>query len=137
MALLHTLHHYIYSKRFLFVFSHLFALNLDEILVDASFIHLNVATKSRILTIRRKRLYKTTFLSVQHDDVMMDHALRTVCFICDIGNIMVLMSRRLTTDLPDLKIEDGSSLSLANIMAEKEKRTSKNICHIFECEEVS
>eukprot|EP00794_Sanderia_malayensis_P009773 gene9774-10772_t len=71
----------------------------------------------------------------KREDIMMDHALRTVCFICDIGNIMVLMSRRLTTDLPDLKIEEGSSLSLSNIMAEREKRTSKNICHIFECEE--
>ncbi len=73
----------------------------------------------------------------QHEDVMMDHALRTVCFICDIGDIMVLMSRRLTTDLPDLKVEDGSSVSLANVMAEREKRTSKNICHIFQCDQVS
>ena len=67
---------------------------------------------------------------------MMDHALRTVCFICDMGNILVLMSRRLTTDLPDLKLDEGDSASLSKIIAEREKRTSKNICHIFECEEV-
>ena len=68
---------------------------------------------------------------------MMDHALRTVCFICDIGDILVLMSRRLTTDLPDVNIEEGNSNSLKNLLSEREKRTSKNICHIFQCEEVS
>ena len=68
---------------------------------------------------------------------MMDHALRTVCFICDMGDILVLMSRRLTTDLPDLSLDKQGSVSLSKLLAEREQRTSKNICHIFQCEEVS
>ena len=68
---------------------------------------------------------------------MMDHALRTVCFICDMGDILVLMSRRLTTDMPDVSFDNDGSNALSSILAEREKRTSKNICHIFQCEEVS
>ena len=65
---------------------------------------------------------------------MMDHALRTVCFICDMGNILVLMARRLTSDqVADMSVERGKPITLANIVAEREKRTSKNICHVFEC----
>ncbi|XP_065060213.1 amyloid-beta A4 precursor protein-binding family A member 2-like [Rhopilema esculentum] len=71
----------------------------------------------------------------KHEDVMMDHALRTVCFICDMGDILVLMSRRLTTDLPDLSLDKQGSVSLSKLLAEREQRTSKNICHIFQCEE--
>jgi len=68
------------------------------------------------------------------EDVMMDHALRTVCFICDMGNILVLMARRLTSDqVADMSVERGKPITLANIVAEREKRTSKNICHVFEC----
>ena len=74
--------------------------------------------------------------SFQHEDVMLDHALRTVCFICDIGDILVLMSRRLTTEMPDLNLDAGDTKSLSDILAEREKRTSKNICHIFHCDEV-
>ena len=66
---------------------------------------------------------------------MMDHALRTVCFICDMGNILVLMARRLTSDgATDFSIEQGKPVTLGNIMGEREKKTSKNICHVFEAE---
>ena len=66
---------------------------------------------------------------------MMDHALRTVCFICDMGKILVLMARRLTSDgTTDFSIEQGKPITLGNIMGEREKKTSKNICHVFEGE---
>jgi len=78
---------------------------------------------------------KVVNLEGKHEDVMLDHALRTVCFICDIGDILVLMSRRLTTEMPDLNLDTNDTKSLSDILAEREKRTSKNICHIFHCVE--
>ncbi|XP_066932253.1 uncharacterized protein [Clytia hemisphaerica] len=69
------------------------------------------------------------------EDVMMDHALRTVCFICDMGKILVLMARRLTSDgVTDFNIEQGQPITLGNITGGREKKTSKNICHVFEAE---
>ncbi|XP_057305598.1 uncharacterized protein LOC130643708 isoform X3 [Hydractinia symbiolongicarpus] len=69
------------------------------------------------------------------EDVMMDHALRTVCFICDMGKILVLMARRLTSDhSTDFSIEQGKPISLGSIVGDRENKTSKNICHVFECE---
>jgi len=66
---------------------------------------------------------------------MMDHALRTVCFICDMGNVLVLMARRLTSDsATDFNIEEGKPVTLGSIAGEREKKTSKNICHVFEAE---
>ena len=66
---------------------------------------------------------------------MMDHALRTVCFICDMGNVLVLMARRLTSDSStDFNIEQGKPVTLGNIAGEREKKSSKNICHVFESE---
>ena len=66
---------------------------------------------------------------------MMDHALRTVCFVCDMGKILVLMARRLTSDhTTDFTVERGKPISLGTIVGDKEKKTSKNICHVFECE---
>ena len=46
------------------------------------------------------------------------------------------MSRRLTTEMPDLNLDTNDTKSLSDILAEREKRTSKNICHIFHCVEV-
>ena len=66
---------------------------------------------------------------------MMDHALRTVCFICDMGNILVLMARRLTSDhATDFSIEQGKPITLGSIVGDREKKTSKNICHVFDSE---
>lgn len=66
---------------------------------------------------------------------MMDHALRTVCFICDMGKILVLMARRLTSDhSTDFSIEQGKPISLGSIVGDRENKTSKNICHVFDCE---
>lgn len=56
---------------------------------------------------------------------MMDHALRAISYIADIGDLVVLMARRRVMNSPDDPSEP------------KIKRTPKMICHVFESEEVS
>ena len=51
----------------------------------------------------------------------MDHALRTISYIADIGDLVVLMARRRV-----LPTDDGALLS----------RTPKMVCHVFESDEV-
>lgn len=53
---------------------------------------------------------------------MMDHALRTISYIADIGDLVVLMARRrvLPTD------DTGNNI----------QKTPKMICHVFESDEV-
>lgn len=57
---------------------------------------------------------------------MMDHPLRTISYIADIGNIVVLMARR---RMPQSDSEESSE--------EDSKRQYKMICHVFESEDVS
>lgn len=56
-------------------------------------------------------------------EIMMDHALRTISYIADIGDLVVLMARRrfVPHDMDE---------------APKINRTPKMICHVFESEEV-
>ena len=54
----------------------------------------------------------------------MDHALRTISYIADIGDLVVLMARRRV-------LNPGEDLD------PKARRTPKMICHVFESEEVS
>lgn len=51
----------------------------------------------------------------------MDHALRTISYIADIGDLLVLMARR--------RVMSGAEDE------HKIKRTPKMICHVFESEE--
>ena len=51
----------------------------------------------------------------------MDHALRTISYIADIGDLLVLMARRRTP------IDDPNDSGI--------KRIPKMICHVFESEE--
>ena len=53
-------------------------------------------------------------------EIMMDHALRTISYIADIGDLLVLMARRRAP------IDDPS---------DSIKRIPKMICHVFESEE--
>lgn len=55
----------------------------------------------------------------------MDHALRAISYIADIGDLVVLMARRRVMNSSD---DPGEP---------KIKRTPKMICHVFESEEVS
>jgi len=85
-----------------------------------------------MISLERIKIINT---DTKFEDIMMDHALRTVCFVCDMGHILVLMARRLTSDhSTDFSLERGKPISLGTIVGDKEKKTSKNICHVFECE---
>ncbi len=62
---------------------------------------------------------------------MMDHPLRTISYIADIGNIVVLMARR------RMPRSDSQENMEASDPAQDEKRQYKMICHVFESEDVS
>ncbi|KAG9510828.1 Protein lin-10, partial [Fragariocoptes setiger] len=64
---------------------------------------------------------KIMVLDHKHKKIMMDHSLRTISYIADIGDILVLMARRkhASSELNDIK----------------SRRTSKMICHVFESDE--
>lgn len=53
----------------------------------------------------------------------MDHALRTISYIADIGDLVVLMARR--RYVPQ-EVEEAPKIN----------RTPKMICHVFESDEV-
>lgn len=61
----------------------------------------------------------------------MDHALRTISYIADIGNIVVLMARR---RMPRSASQDCIETTPG---AQEGKKQYKMICHVFESEDVS
>ncbi|VVD02513.1 unnamed protein product [Leptidea sinapis] len=66
---------------------------------------------------------KIMVLNTELKEIMMDHALRTISYIADIGDLVVLMARR--RFVPHETDSDQPKLS----------RTPKMICHVFESEE--
>ncbi|XP_019764912.1 uncharacterized protein LOC109540861 isoform X11 [Dendroctonus ponderosae] len=65
---------------------------------------------------------KIMVLNTDLKEIMMDHALRTISYIADIGDLVVLMARR--RFIPH-EVEDAPKIN----------RTPKMICHVFESEE--
>lgn len=61
----------------------------------------------------------------------MDHPLRTISYIADIGNIVVLMARR------RMPRPDSQENVEASDPGQDNKRQYKMICHVFESEDVS
>lgn len=61
----------------------------------------------------------------------MDHPLRTISYIADIGNIVVLMARR------RMPRPDSQENLEASDPGQESKRQYKMICHVFESEDVS
>lgn len=61
---------------------------------------------------------------------MMDNALRTISYIADIGNIVVLMARR---RMPRTASQDCIETTPG---APEAKKQYKMICHVFESEDV-
>lgn len=61
----------------------------------------------------------------------MDHPLRTISYIADIGNIVVLMARR------RMPRPDSQESVEASDPGQDSKRQYKMICHVFESEDVS
>ena len=62
-------------------------------------------------------------LSVCLQEIMMDHSLRTISYIADIGDILVIMARRRILSSPG-----EESL--------QRKKQAKILCHVFESDEV-
>ncbi len=62
----------------------------------------------------------------------MDHSLRSISYIADIGNLVVLMAkRRVVTACAN----EGSSSSIDEYSNNSSKRPVKMICHVFESDE--
>ncbi|KAK0425219.1 hypothetical protein QR680_009091 [Steinernema hermaphroditum] len=61
-------------------------------------------------------------------DILMDHALRTISYIADIGDVVVLMARRMSSSASEEDCSDGF---------ETVRRTPRVVCHVFESEEAS
>ncbi|MBN3322154.1 APBA1 protein, partial [Atractosteus spatula] len=68
-------------------------------------------------------------LNADSQETMMDHPLRTISYIADIGNIVVLMARR---RMPRSNSQENVE---ASHPAQDEKRQYKMICHVFESED--
>ena len=69
---------------------------------------------------------------------MMDHALRTVSFIADIGDVLVLMARRPPGNNENvLETKPSASQILASVAkAETDPKMIKITCHVFQAPEV-
>ncbi|XP_067376402.1 amyloid-beta A4 precursor protein-binding family A member 1 isoform X1 [Channa argus] len=68
-------------------------------------------------------------LNADSQDTMMDHPLRTISYIADIGNIVVLMARR------RMPRPDSQENVEASEPGQDSKRQYKMICHVFESED--
>ncbi|EYB94470.1 hypothetical protein Aduo_002482 [Ancylostoma duodenale] len=60
-------------------------------------------------------------------DILMDHALRTISYIADIGDLVVLMARRMSASSSDEHCNQVDGI----------RKTPKVICHVFESDEAS
>uniref|UniRef100_A0A183DUI3 Protein kinase domain-containing protein n=1 Tax=Gongylonema pulchrum TaxID=637853 RepID=A0A183DUI3_9BILA len=60
---------------------------------------------------------------IDYQDILMDHALRTISYIADIGDLVVLMARRMSQST-----NDDETIA---------ERTPRVICHVFESDEAS
>ncbi|VVC29982.1 Hypothetical protein CINCED_3A007385 [Cinara cedri] len=82
---------------------------------------------------------KIMVLNTDLKEIMMDHALRTISYIADIGELVVLMARRrcfLTHQSSDSATETALVPSNINgIDKAANNRTPKMICHVFESDE--
>uniref|UniRef100_A0A914BYT2 Uncharacterized protein n=1 Tax=Acrobeloides nanus TaxID=290746 RepID=A0A914BYT2_9BILA len=68
---------------------------------------------------------KIMVLNTDLQDILMDHSLRSISYIADIGDLVVLMARR----VPQANGSDDEDESV--------RKTPKVICHVFESEEAA
>ncbi|XP_030581458.1 amyloid-beta A4 precursor protein-binding family A member 1 [Archocentrus centrarchus] len=68
-------------------------------------------------------------LNADSQETLMDHPLRTISYIADIGNIVVLMARR------RMPRSDSQENVEASESSQDSKRQYKMICHVFESED--
>jgi len=70
-------------------------------------------------------------------DVIMDHALQTISYIADIGDLLVIMVR---LAIKPVASPTMSSVGNASAVSSEDERRRKRVticCHIFESDEVS
>ncbi|KAK6731971.1 hypothetical protein RB195_008052 [Necator americanus] len=70
---------------------------------------------------------KIMVLNTDLQDILMDHALRTISYIADIGDLVVLMARRMSASSSDEHCNQVDGI----------RKTPKVICHVFESDEAS
>ncbi|TRY71411.1 hypothetical protein DNTS_013708 [Danionella cerebrum] len=74
-------------------------------------------------------------LSAFAQDTMMDHPLRTISYIADIGNMVVLMARRKVVRSQSAQENlDAAEMQHTN-PAQDDRRQYKMVCHVFESED--
>ncbi|XP_043949568.1 uncharacterized protein LOC108023542 isoform X3 [Drosophila biarmipes] len=90
---------------------------------------------------------KIMVLNTDLKEIMMDHALRTISYIADIGDLVVLMARR--RFVPNSVVDPATANPLGEVPSpgigedesppkeplSKHNRTPKMICHVFESDE--
>ncbi|KAK3522210.1 hypothetical protein QTP70_032770, partial [Hemibagrus guttatus] len=69
-------------------------------------------------------------LNADTQETMMDHPLRTISYIADIGNMVVLMARRKMIRSRSAQDSDDAQNS-----SQEERRQYRMICHVFESED--
>lgn len=74
---------------------------------------------------------------VSWQDAMMDHPLRTISYIADIGNMVVLMARKKMIRSQSAQENLDAADTHHTNPAQDDQRQYKMICHVFESEDVS
>ncbi|KAK1892580.1 Amyloid-beta A4 precursor protein-binding family A member 1 [Dissostichus eleginoides] len=85
-----------------------------------------IKTAQKLAQNKKKRI---KVLNADSQETMMDHPLRTISYIADIGNIVVLMARR------RMPRPDSQENVEASDPGQESKRQYKMICHVFESED--
>lgn len=75
-------------------------------------------------------------LCLYHQEALMDLPLRTISFIADIGNMVVLMARGKMVRSRSAQDSLENTAEQTN-MSHDDRRLYRMICHVFESEDVS
>ncbi|KAJ8029383.1 Amyloid-beta A4 precursor protein-binding family A member 1 [Holothuria leucospilota] len=70
-------------------------------------------------------------LNADSQETMMDHPLKTISYIADIGNIVVIMARRRSVKTLEGVVEESG----VSVDGEGKRQPRKIICHVFETED--
>ena len=73
-----------------------------------------------------RKVHSFTVFAFVLQEIMMDHSLRSISYIADIGDLLVIMARRRLIPSESAAAEENIVLGSA----------PKMICHVFESEEV-
>ena len=68
---------------------------------------------------------------------MLDHSLRSVSFIADIGDVLVLMARQQSEERANKEVLKPSQILASVGTAQTDHKNVKITCHVFQAPEVS